>query len=91
MIGCTDIGRSAAPRGALLYPQRSWEELGGRFLGLMADLDPKGEGDKSMPGKQWSSQTLGARRCGTRGIWRELDCPKPNLQTMQADIHRKDV
>jgi hypothetical protein len=24
-----------------------------RFLGLMADLDPKGEGDKSMPGKQW--------------------------------------
>jgi hypothetical protein len=37
----------------LLYPQFSWEELGGRFLGLMADLDPKGEGDKSMPGKQW--------------------------------------
>jgi hypothetical protein len=22
-----------------------------RFLGLMADLDPKGEGDNSMPGK----------------------------------------
>ena len=57
----------------------------------MADLDPKGEGDKSMPGKQWSFQTLGAGCCGTRGIWRELDCPKPNLQTMQADIHRKDV
>lgn len=33
---------SAAPRGALLYPQRSWQKLGGRFLGLMADLDPKG-------------------------------------------------
>jgi hypothetical protein len=47
------IGMSGAPRGALLYPQRSWEELEGRFLGLMADLDPKGEGDKSMPGKQW--------------------------------------
>ena len=31
----------------LWYPQFSWEELGGRFLGLMADLDPKGEGDKS--------------------------------------------
>ena len=57
----------------------------------MTYLDPKGEGDKSMPGKQWSFQALGARCCGTRGIWRELDCPKPNLQTMQADIHREDV
>jgi hypothetical protein len=44
----------AAPRGALLYPRRSREELGGRFLGPMADLDPKGEGDQSMPGKQQS-------------------------------------
>src|SRR5664279_2900350 len=26
-----------APRGASLYPQRSWEELEGRFLGLMAN------------------------------------------------------
>jgi hypothetical protein len=44
-----------APRGALLYPQRSWEELEGRFLGLMAH--PRFErilGDQSMPGKQWS-------------------------------------
>jgi hypothetical protein len=38
-----------APRGALLYPRCSREGLGGRFLGRMADLDPKGEGDKSMP------------------------------------------
>jgi hypothetical protein len=44
----SDGGRSDAPRGALLYPRCSREELGGRFLGLMADLDPKGEGDKSM-------------------------------------------
>ena len=44
-------GRSGAPRGALLYPRRSREELGGRFLGPMAYLDPKGEGDQSMPGK----------------------------------------
>jgi hypothetical protein len=29
-----------APRSASIYPQRSWEELGGRFLGLMAYLDP---------------------------------------------------
>jgi hypothetical protein len=35
----------------LLYPRCSREELGGRFLGLMAYLDLKGEGDKSMPGK----------------------------------------
>ena len=91
-IECTVIGRSGAPRGALLYPRCSREELGGRFLGLMAYLRfERILGDQSMPGKQRSFQTLGARRCGTRGIWRELDCPKPNLQTMQADIHRKDV
>jgi hypothetical protein len=30
-----------APRGALSYPRRSREELEGRFLGLMANLDPK--------------------------------------------------
>jgi hypothetical protein len=41
----------SAPRGALSYPPFSWEELGGRFLGLMAYLDPKGEGGNSMPGK----------------------------------------
>ena len=54
-------GKSAAPRGALLYPQFSWEELGGRFLGLMADLDPKGEGDQSMPGKRWPCPGVRAR------------------------------
>ena len=42
----------AAPRGALSYPRCSREKLGGRFLGLMAYLDPKGEGNNSMPGKQ---------------------------------------
>jgi hypothetical protein len=31
-----------APRGALSYSRCSREELGGRFLGLMAYLDPKG-------------------------------------------------
>ena len=41
-----------APRGASLYPRRSRDELGGRFVGPMAYLDPKGEGDNSMPGKQ---------------------------------------
>src|SRR6266545_5561110 len=42
----------AAPRGALSYTQLSWEEFEGRFLGLMTDLEPKGEGDSSMSGKQ---------------------------------------
>ena len=31
-----------APRGASLYPRLSREELGGRFLGLMAYPAPKG-------------------------------------------------
>jgi hypothetical protein len=39
----------SAPRGALLYPRHNREEFGGTFLGLMANLDPKGEGDNSMP------------------------------------------
>jgi hypothetical protein len=44
-----------APRGALLYPRRSREELEGRFLGPMAYPDPKGERNKSMSGKRRSS------------------------------------
>ena len=43
-----------APRGALSYPQCSWEELEGRFLGPMAHLDAKARGDSSLPGKQRS-------------------------------------
>src|SRR5713101_4731629 len=47
-----NLQKLTAPRGALLYPRSSREELEGRFLGLMAYLDPKGEGNDSMPGKQ---------------------------------------
>ena len=36
------IDDHCAPRGASLYPRLSREELGGRFLGLMAYLAPKG-------------------------------------------------
>ena len=36
---------------ALLYPRLSREELGGRFLGPMANLNPKGAGNNSMPEK----------------------------------------
>jgi hypothetical protein len=37
------VDLTSAPRGALLYSQHSWEELGGRFLGLMAYLRSKGQ------------------------------------------------
>ena len=49
-------------------------------MGLMADLEPKGEGDKSMPGNQWPGPGVGAAFWGTRVIRRRLDCLKPNLQ-----------
>ena len=51
-----------APRGASSYPQHSWEELGGRFLDLMADLESKDEGNSSLPEKQ--------RSCP--GVWGEV-------------------
>lgn len=41
----------SAPRGALSYPRFSREKLGGMFLGLMAHLDLKSEGNRSMSGK----------------------------------------
>ncbi|SRR6266568_3396858 len=47
-----NLQKLTAPRGALSYPRFSREELEGRFLGLMAYLDLKGEGNDSMPGKQ---------------------------------------
>jgi hypothetical protein len=43
-----------APRGALSYPQFSWEELEGRFLGPMAYLDAKARGNSSLLEKQRS-------------------------------------
>ena len=36
-----NVQKLTAPRGALSYPRHSREELEGRFLGLMANLDPK--------------------------------------------------
>src|SRR5713101_8266397 len=41
----TIVQTRGAPRGVLSYPRRSREELGGEFLGLMAYLDSKDEGD----------------------------------------------
>ena len=51
----------------------------------MAYLDPKGKGKSSMPGNRRSSgQASEVGRCGTRVIWRKLDCLNPNLQKMQS-------
>jgi hypothetical protein len=47
-----NLQKLTAPRGVLSYPRFNREELEGRFLGLMAYLDPKGKGNNSMPGKQ---------------------------------------
>jgi hypothetical protein len=60
-----------------MYPRLSREELGGRFLGPLAYLDPKGDGDQSMPDIGGRAQALEAARRGTRVIWRRLDCLNP--------------
>ena len=80
-----------APRGALLYPRRSREELEGGFLGLMAYPDPKGERNNSMPGRRRSCLGVRVTRRGTRVIWRKLDCLNPNLQTTKLGVRRKDT
>ena len=80
---------SNAPRGALLYPRRSRDELEGRFVGLMAYPDPRGERNNRMPAKRRSAQVSGPGCRGTRVIWRKLDCLKPNLQKTQRPVRRK--
>jgi hypothetical protein len=47
-----------APCGASLYPFCREEELGGVFLGHLAYLEVKAEGDKSMPGKRWAARSV---------------------------------
>ena len=89
--GSRSRSRQNAPRGALLYPRLSREELEGRFLGPMAYPDLKGERDSSMPLKRWSAEASGLGCRGTRVIWRKLDCLNPNLQTMQRSVCRKDA
>lgn len=80
---------SNAPRGALLYPRRSRDELEGRFVGLMAYPDPRGERNNRMPAKRRPAQVSGLGCRGTRVIWRKLDCLKPNLQKTQRPVRRK--
>lgn len=50
----------------------------------MANLDPKGERDHSLPEKQRLCSGVETRRCGTRVIWRKLDCLKPSFQETQS-------
>jgi len=45
---------SAAPRGALLYPRLSREELGGMFLDLMPNPESKDKRDSSLAANQRS-------------------------------------
>jgi hypothetical protein len=52
----------------------------------MAYLDLKGEGDNSMPGKQWPCPCVGTGCCGTRVIWLKLNCLNPNLQQVQSRL-----
>jgi hypothetical protein len=49
-------------------------------LAPMADLDPKGEGGRSMPGNHRSCPVVRGGAVGARVLWRRLDCLKPNLQ-----------
>jgi len=60
-------------------------------VGLMAYPDPRGERNNRMPAKRRPAQVSGPGRCGTRVIWRKLDCLKPNLQMMQKPVRRKDI
>jgi hypothetical protein len=74
-----------------LYPQHSWEELGGLFLGPMANLDLKSEGKRSMPRNQQSPKAIKVACCGTRVIRSKLDCLKLNLQTVNIRTRRNDA
>jgi hypothetical protein len=62
--------RSCRVRGPLdVDVPFSREELGGRFLDLMAGLEPKGEGDSSLPEK-WEEEGRWVCRPGRTNLWR---------------------
>lgn len=51
----------------------------------MAYLDPKQvKGTTACQKSSVRVQAYETRRCGTRVIWRKLDCLNPSLQTMQT-------
>ena len=61
------------------------------FLSLMTYLEPKGEGDRSMSGKQRPREVVEAGRCEARAIRQKLDCLKSNLQSVYVRARRNDV
>lgn len=74
-----------------MYPQRSWEELGGTFLGQLAYLDAKARGDKSLPGEQRPTGdvedgALDDPRDMAKARLLEAQCPAVRVRT-----HRNDV
>ena len=72
-----------------MYPQLSWEELGELFLGLMAYLEPKGEGNKSMSEKRRACPSVrGAASRDPRDMAKAglLEAQSP---AMKVRIHRK--
>ena len=72
------------------YPRLSREGLGGRLLGLMADLDGKPEGDSSTcQESNGRAQAFGAARCGPCVIWLKLDCLNPDLLQVKMSTGRK--
>ncbi|MFI1414959.1 IS5 family transposase [Streptomyces sp. NPDC020707] len=63
--------------------------IGGIFLGLMAHLDPKGEGDQSMPENQRpGSVARGGALRGPRDK-AKAGLPEPQSPVMKVRIHRK--
>ena len=72
-------------------PCAAGTKLEGRFVGLMAYPDPRGERNNRMPAKWRPAQVSGPGRRGTRVMRRKLDCLNPNLQTMQRPVRRKDT
>jgi hypothetical protein len=57
----------------------------------MAYLDPKGEGDQSMPGKQWSRPGVRDEVLRDPRNMARAGLPEAKSPEMQAAIHRKDA
>jgi len=87
-----NLQKLTAPRGARSYPRFSREELEGRFLGLMADLDPKDVGGQQHARKPAAVSRRRERRVGGPvRYWLKLNCLYHNLQKVQLHARRKDA
>jgi hypothetical protein len=62
------------------------------FLGLMPNLDPKGDGDNSMVENQWSCPGVGNGALGDPcDMANKLDCLNPNLWKVRGRTRRNDT